>query len=179
MHSHPHARLTQRGRLQLLIQNLEEGRSLSELAAENEISLRCAYSWLARYRAGVWPFWRIERPPHPAADARSAAAAARRGAPSPAAPPPTYWPFAADAILHFGRGTQPTAARALAQSGSQTTGKAVRMGAAGRPDPHRNQVGGPVPEGGSPHHRRSAAGRSTGVGYEKVHFAVDDDTRLS
>ncbi len=52
MHSHPNARLTQRGRLRLVIQYLEEGRSLSELAAENGISLRCAYRWLARYRAG-------------------------------------------------------------------------------------------------------------------------------
>jgi hypothetical protein len=29
-----------------VIQYLEEGRSLSELAAENGISLRCAYRWL-------------------------------------------------------------------------------------------------------------------------------------
>jgi len=29
---------------------------------------------------------------------------------------------------------------------------------AGKPDPHRHQVAGPVPEGGSPHDRRSAAG---------------------
>jgi hypothetical protein len=40
MHSNPNDRLTQRGRHRLLIQHLEEGRSLSELAAENEISLR-------------------------------------------------------------------------------------------------------------------------------------------
>jgi len=52
MHSHPNARLTQRGRLQLVIQHLEEGRSLSELTAENGISLRCAYRLLARYRSG-------------------------------------------------------------------------------------------------------------------------------
>jgi transposase len=51
MHSHPNARLTQRGRLRLVIQHLEEGRSLSELAAER-ISLRCAYRWLGRYRSG-------------------------------------------------------------------------------------------------------------------------------
>jgi transposase len=52
MHSHPNARLTQRGRLRLVIQHLEHGRSLAELAAENGISLRCAYRWLARYRSG-------------------------------------------------------------------------------------------------------------------------------
>nr|WP_254970593.1 leucine zipper domain-containing protein [Cyanobium sp. Candia 9D4] len=43
MHSHPNARLTQRGRLRLVIQHLEHGRRLAELAAENGISLRCAY----------------------------------------------------------------------------------------------------------------------------------------
>ena len=42
MHSHPNARLTQRGRLRLVNQHLEHGRSLAELTAENGISLRCA-----------------------------------------------------------------------------------------------------------------------------------------
>ena len=51
MHSHPNARLTQRGRLRLAIQHVEEGRSLAELAAENCISLRWAYRWLPRYLA--------------------------------------------------------------------------------------------------------------------------------
>ena len=55
MHGHPNARLAQRGRLRLVIQHLEEGRSLSELAAENGISLRCAYRGLARYRSGGVP----------------------------------------------------------------------------------------------------------------------------
>ena len=52
MHSHPNARLTHRGRLRLVTQHLEHGRSLAELAAENGISLRCAYRLLARYRSG-------------------------------------------------------------------------------------------------------------------------------
>jgi transposase len=52
MHSDPNARLTQKGRLRLVTQHLEHGRSLAELAAENSISLRCAYRWLARYRSG-------------------------------------------------------------------------------------------------------------------------------
>ena len=51
MHSHPNARLTQKGRLRLVTQHLDHGRSLAELAAENGISLRCAYRWLARYRS--------------------------------------------------------------------------------------------------------------------------------
>jgi hypothetical protein len=52
MHSHANARLTQKGRLRLVTQHLEDGRSLAEPAAENGISLRCAYRWLARYRSG-------------------------------------------------------------------------------------------------------------------------------
>jgi len=52
MHSHPNARLTQKGRLRLVTQHLEHGRSLKKLAAENGISLRCTYRWLARYRSG-------------------------------------------------------------------------------------------------------------------------------
>jgi transposase InsO family protein len=52
MHSHPNAHLTQKGRLRLVTQHLEHGRSLAELAAENGISLRCAYRSLARYRSG-------------------------------------------------------------------------------------------------------------------------------
>ena len=52
MHPHANARLTQRGRLRLVSQHLNHHRSLAELAAENGISLRCAYQLLARYRSG-------------------------------------------------------------------------------------------------------------------------------
>lgn len=52
MHSHPNARLTQKSRLRLVNQHLQDRRPLAELAAEAGISLRCAYKWLARYRSG-------------------------------------------------------------------------------------------------------------------------------
>ena len=52
IHTHANARLTQRGRLRLVSQHLNHHRSLAELAAEAGISLRCAYKWLARYRSG-------------------------------------------------------------------------------------------------------------------------------
>jgi len=52
MNSQRNARLTQKGHLRLVTQHLEHGRSFRELAAENEICLRCAYRWLARYRSG-------------------------------------------------------------------------------------------------------------------------------
>ncbi len=51
MHGHPNARLTQKGRLRLVSQHLEHGHRLAELAAENGISMRCAYRWQARYRS--------------------------------------------------------------------------------------------------------------------------------
>jgi len=53
------------------------------------------------------------------------------------------------------------------------------MGDAGRPDPHRHQAAGPVPEGGLPHRQRLAEGSTTGVGFDKIHVAVDDATRLA
>ena len=52
MHTHANARLTQKGRLRLIFQHLNDHRPLAELAAEAGISLRCAYKWLARYRSG-------------------------------------------------------------------------------------------------------------------------------
>jgi hypothetical protein len=52
MHSHPMARLTQRGQLRLLNLHLENGRSLAELATENGVSLRSAFRQHARYRSG-------------------------------------------------------------------------------------------------------------------------------
>ena len=52
MHTHANARLTQKGRLRLVSQHLNDHRPLAELAAEAAISLRCPYKWLARYRSG-------------------------------------------------------------------------------------------------------------------------------
>ncbi len=52
MHSHPNACLTQYGRLRLVSQHPEKGSSLTELAAENGLSLRCAYRTLSYYRSG-------------------------------------------------------------------------------------------------------------------------------
>ena len=50
MHTHANARLTQKGRLRLVFQHLNDHRPLAELAAEAGIFLRSAYKWLARYR---------------------------------------------------------------------------------------------------------------------------------
>jgi transposase len=52
MHTRTNARLRQKERLRLVSHHLNDHRPLAELAAEAGISLRCAYKWLARYRAG-------------------------------------------------------------------------------------------------------------------------------
>ena len=60
MHSHSNARLTQRGRLRLVIQHLEEGRSLSELAAQSGTASAAPIAgWLVNVLA-VWPLWWID-----------------------------------------------------------------------------------------------------------------------
>ena len=51
MHSHPLARLTPISRERLIRRPLNEGVQLKTLTARAEISLRCAYKWLARYRS--------------------------------------------------------------------------------------------------------------------------------
>jgi len=52
MHSHPMARLTPLSRERLIRRHLDEHLPLKALAAEAGISLRTAYKWLARYRSG-------------------------------------------------------------------------------------------------------------------------------
>jgi hypothetical protein len=51
MNSHPNARLTQKSRLRLVNQHLQDRRPLAELAAEVGISLCCAYKCLSRYHS--------------------------------------------------------------------------------------------------------------------------------
>lgn len=55
MHSHPNGRLTQRDRLRLVRQHLDQCGPLANLADVAGISLRCAYKWLARFRVGGLP----------------------------------------------------------------------------------------------------------------------------
>lgn len=50
MNVHKNARLTPFGRVRLVKQVLEQGRTPSAVAAAEGVSLRTAYKWLARYR---------------------------------------------------------------------------------------------------------------------------------
>jgi transposase InsO family protein len=52
MHTHPNARLTPLSRERLLRRHIDGGEPLASLAAQVGISLRTAYKWLARYRSG-------------------------------------------------------------------------------------------------------------------------------
>jgi len=52
MHSHPNARLTPISRERLIRRHLEDRVPLKALAAQAGISLRSAYKWLARFRDG-------------------------------------------------------------------------------------------------------------------------------
>ena len=181
MHSHPNARLTQRGRLRLVIQHLEHGRSLAELAAENGISLRCAYRWLARFRQGG---------PASLADRRSVRRNQRRTL------DPQQLQRAVDLrhqrlhLRHIARllgAPFSTVARTLSRLGLGRLRNLEPKPPVQRYEWERpgdlihidvkslarfRQVG----------HRITGdrqQGRSYGVGYDKVHVAVDDATRLA
>ena len=52
MHTHPNARLTPLSRERLLRRHIDHGDTLADLAAQAGISLRTAYKWLARYHSG-------------------------------------------------------------------------------------------------------------------------------
>jgi len=181
MPSHPNACLTQKGRLRLLTQHLEHGRSLAELAVENGISLRCAYRWLARYRSGG---------PTSLADRRSVRRIQRRTL------NPQQLQHAADLrhqrlhLCHIARLLQApfsTVARALSRLG---LGRLRNLDS--KPLVHRYEWERP---GDLIHidikslvrfrrvgHRITGdrqKGRSYGVGYNKVHVAVFFATRLA
>ncbi len=158
MRSHPNMRLTQRGRRRLVIQHVQEGRPLAELAAENGISLRRACRWLARYRAGGVASL---------ADRRSVRRTQRRtldpqncstsGAQVPAPASPGHCPPAPRSLFHRRQDPEPTWSGPTAKPGPETAGSALQVGEARRSDPHRRQITGQVPQGGAPDHRRPTA----------------------
>ena len=181
MRSHPDARLNQKGRLRLVTQHLEHGRSLKELAAENGISLRCAYRWLARYRSGG---------PASLADRRSVRRTQRRTL------DPQHLQRAVE--LRDQRLHQRHIARLLAAPFS-TVARALNSLCLGRlqnlePKPHfqryeRERFGDLIHiDLKKPARFRKVGhritgnwqqGRSIGVGYDRVHVAIDDATRLA
>ena len=181
MHTHPNARLTPIGRERLIRQHLNEGRSLAQLAADHGISERTARKWLARFRSGG---------PTALADRRSVRRTQRRTL------DPQQLQRAVD--LRHQRCTLRRIARLLLVP-ITTLARAMRRLGLNRlrnldPKPpvqryqweqpgdmihvdikqlaRFNRVGHRIT--GDPR-----KGSSPGAGYEKVHVAVDDATRLS
>jgi len=181
MHSHPMARLTPLSRERLIRRHLEERHSLKALAAEAGISLRTAYKWLARYRAGGHTSL---------ADRRSVRRTQRRTL------DPQQLQQALD--LRHQRCTLRRIAKVLGAPLS-TVGRVMKALGLGRlrnldskPPVHRYEWEKP---GDMIHvdtkqlarfervgHRITGdrrQGCSRGAGYEKVHVAIDDATRLA
>ena len=181
MHSHPNARLTQKGRLRLINQHLLHHRPLAELAAEAGISLRCAYKWLARYRSGGAAALMDRRsvrrtqqrtldPQHlqRALELRHQRLHLRHIARLLAAPFSTV----ARALNHLGlgrlRNLDPKAP--VQRYERETPGDLIHIDV--KKLARFRRVG----------HRITGnrqQGRSTGVGYDRVHVAIDDATRLA
>jgi len=189
MHTHANARLTQKARLRLVSQHLNDHRPLAELAAEAGISLRCAYKWLARYRSGG---------PASLADRRSVRRTQRRTL------DPQHLQRAVELrhqclhLRHIARLlTAPfsTVARALNRLGlgrlrnlepkapvqryeRQTPGDLIHTDVK-KLARHCFAEGFAYRKVGHRITGNRQRGRSTGVGYDRVHVAIDDATRLA
>ena len=181
MHSHPLARMTPISRERLIRRHLDEGMPLKALAAEAGISLRSAYKWLARYRTGGVAAL---------ADRRSVRRSQRRTL------DPQQLQQAVD--LRNQRCTLRRISRAL-QAPLSTVGRVMNALGLGRLRNLEHKV--PVRRyqwerpGDMIHvdtkqlarfervgHRITGdrhQGSSRGAGYEKVHVAIDDATRLA
>lgn len=181
MYTQANALLTQKGRLRLVSQHLNDHRPLAELAAEAGISLRCAYKWLARYRSGC---------PPSLADRRSVRRTQRR----------TLDPNRLQRALELRhqRLHLRHIARLLAAPFSAVARSLNRLGL-GRlwnlePKPvvqrYERQTPGvlihidvkKLARFRKVGHRITGnrqQGRSTGVGYDRVHVAIDDAARLA
>lgn len=181
MHTHPNARLTPLSRERLLRRHMDHGEILADLAAQAGISLRTAYKWLARYRSGGHTSL---------ADRRSVRRTQRRTL------DPQQLQQAVD--LRHQRCTLRRIAKVVGAPLS-TVGRAMKALGLGRlrnldPKPPVQRYQWEKP-GDMIHvdtkqlarfervgHRITGdrrQGCSRGAGYEKVHVAVDDATRLA
>jgi hypothetical protein len=172
MHSHPNARLTQKGRLRLI---------LAALPAEAGISLRCAYKWLARYRSGgaaaLMDRRSVRRTQRRTLDPQHLQRALelrhqRLHLPHIARLLTAPFSTVARALNHLGLGrlrnldSKPPVQRYERQAPGELIHIDVKKLARFRRVGHR--ITG-----------NRQQGRSTGVGYDRVHVAIDDATRLA
>ena len=161
MPTHANACLTQQGRLRLTFQHLNDHRPLAELAAEAGISLRCAYKWLARYRSGG---------PAALADRRSIRRQQRRTLDSQHLQRAVELRHQRLHLRHIARlrnlDPKPPVQRYERERPGDLIHIDVKKLARFRKVGHR--ITG-----------NRQQGRSAGVGYDRVHVAIDDATRLA
>ena len=180
MNIHKYARLTRHGRALLVRRILEEGLRVPEAAHASGVSVRTAYKWLARYRAeGPQGLWDRSSRPHRCPHRTSAA---RR---------------AEVVVLRRARRTYRDISRTLGVAPS-TVGRIAQRAGVNRlsqlePPPAENRYVFPDP-GDLLHLDTKKLGRfvrpghqgtgdrrqgSRGAGWEFVHVALDDTSRLS
>ena len=180
MNVHKNARLTPSGRV-LLVQRIESGWRIGEAAAASGVSVRTAYEWLGRYRAGDRQLADRSSAPHRCSHQLSAAQ------------------IAAVEHLRRQRQTGPMIARALGMARSTVSLVLRRLGlnrlALIEPRPpiiryererpgelihidiktlgRIDGVGHRITGQHALHHR------ARGIGYEHLHVAIDDASRLA
>jgi transposase InsO family protein len=191
--SHANARLTPHGRLLLARRIVEQGRPAAHVAKEMGVSRRCAYKWAARYRsegeAGMAD--RSSRPHRrpartPARVERRVLAARRK------------LRAGRDVVAARTRVPARTVTRILTRHGEPrladcdpVTGLPIRATRATTHRYERDRPGdlihidvkklGRIPVGGGwrVHGRSREEVRGRGIGYDYVHAAVDDHSRLA
>jgi len=189
--SHRNARLTPAGR-RILVERILSGRPVAHVAREMGVSRTCAHGWIGRYRAEGWAGLedRSSRP---------------RSSPRATAPDVAGEVLRARAEHREGPvelgarcGVHPrTVSRILARAGAPklwepdpVTGQRIRASRATGVRYEREAPGdllhvdvkklGRIPDGGGWRaHGRSEAVRGRGIGFDYVHVAVDDHSRLA
>jgi transposase InsO family protein len=188
---HRNARLTPAGR-RILVERVESGRPIAHVAKEMGVSRTCAHRWVGRFREHGWDGLtdRSSRPrscphataPHVVEAVLSARTKHREGP--------------ADLAVRCGV-PERTISRIIARAGlprlwelDPITGERIRAGRATETRYERAAPGdllhldvkklGKIPDGGGWRvHGRSEAVRGRGIGYDYVHVAVDDHSRLA
>ena len=144
-------------------------------------SERTAYNWLARYRAGGAAALadRSSAPGHcPHATPAGQVAAIERLRRQRLSGPQ----IAAASACRAPPSAPCCAGSASAACGprAEAAGRPLRARAAGRADPHRHQEARPHRRRRPSHHRRPhAADSNRGIGWEPLHVAIDDASRLA
>ncbi|MFI9561444.1 IS481 family transposase [Nonomuraea endophytica] len=190
--SHANARLTVHGRMLLVRRVRMQGRAIAHVAKELGVSRQCAHRWVRRFDERGWaglhdrscrPHRVANRTPGPVEERIVACRRQQRRGPA-----------------HIAAATgvpERTVSRVLARHGvprladcDPLTGTPIRAGRHSHVRYEREQPGelihvdvkkiGRIPDGGGWRaHGRSEQARGRGIGYDYVHAAIDDHSRLA